>query len=216
MVHGSSAENLVRAARNAGVTDARLLDAIRSVPRAGFVPTTETGSAYGDVPVPLPCGQVTTQPSLVAMMVAALGLTGRERVLEIGTGFGWQTALLACLARNVISVERWPELVVEARRRLAAQRIGTAEVVLGDGTLGWPDGAPYDAVLVCAAFPQVPDPLVAQLRVGGRLVQPVGPGGREQVEMYERLPGGLVHRRTVVPARFVRLYGAHGYAEGAE
>ncbi|MFK0258637.1 protein-L-isoaspartate(D-aspartate) O-methyltransferase [Streptomyces sp. NPDC090445] len=213
--HEPSAEHLVRAARMAGVTDVRLLEAIRTVPRAAFVPAAEADSAYRDVPVPLPGGQVTTQPSLVAMMVAALGLTGGERVLEIGTGYGWQTALLARLAGHVVSVERRPELVVEARRRLAAQGFGTVEVVLGDGTLGAPDRAPYDAVLVCAAFPQVPDPLVAQLRIGGRLVQPVGPGGREQVELYERLPEGLGRLRTLTAARFVRLYGAHGYAEGS-
>lgn len=215
MRHEGSPENLVLAARAAGVTDARLLEAIRTVPRAGFVPAAEAGSAYWDIPVPLPCGQVTTQPSLVAMMVAALGPTGGERVLEIGTGYGWQTALLARLAGHVVSVERRPELAVEARRRLAAQGFGAVEVVLGDGTLGAPEGAPYDAVMVCAAFPRVPEPLVAQLRVGGRLVQPVGPGGQERVELYERLPEGLERRRTVAAARFVRLYGAHGYAEGS-
>ncbi|MBT2407579.1 MULTISPECIES: protein-L-isoaspartate(D-aspartate) O-methyltransferase [unclassified Streptomyces] len=215
MIHEASPDNLVLAARTAGVTDTRLLEAVRTVPRAGFVPAAEAGSAYWDIPVPLPCGQVTTQPSLVAMMVAALGLTGGERVLEIGTGYGWQTALLARLAGHVVSVERWPELVAEARRRLTAHGFGAVEVVLGDGTLGAPDGAPYDAVIVCAAFPQVPEPLVAQLRTGGRLVQPVGPGGRERVELYEHLPGGLERRRTIIPARFVRLYGAHGYPEGS-
>ncbi|KUJ69404.1 protein-L-isoaspartate(D-aspartate) O-methyltransferase [Streptomyces albus subsp. albus] len=213
MVREASAENLVRAARIAGVSDARLLEAIRTVPRAGFVPAAEVGSAYWDSPVPLPHGQVTTQPSLVAMMVAALGLTGAERVLEIGTGYGWQTALLACLAGHVVSVERRPELVAEARRRLAAHGFGRVEIVLGDGTLGAPAGAPYDAIIVCAAFPRVPTPLVAQLRIGGRLVQPVGPGGRERVELYERVPKGLEHRRTIVSACFVRLYGAHGHPE---
>jgi protein-L-isoaspartate(D-aspartate) O-methyltransferase len=214
MVYEPSPENLVRAARTAGVTDARLLAAIGSIPRAGFVPAAEVASAYWDVPVPLPHGQVTTQPSLVAMMVAALGLTGRERVLEIGTGYGWQTALLARLAGTVVTVERWPDLVAEARRRLAAQGVGPVEVVLGDGTLGAPVWAPYDAVIVCAAFPRVPRPLVEQLCTGGRLVQPVGRGGQERVELYERLlDGGLERRRTIVSARFVRLYGAHGYAE---
>ncbi len=215
MARERSPENLVRAARTAGVTDARLLEAIRSVPRADFVPAAEVASAYWDIPVPLPRGQVTTQPSLVAMMVAALGLTGGERVLEVGTGYGWQTALLSRLAGRVVSVERWPDLAAEARRRLAAHGFGAVDVVLGDGTLGASEGAPYDAVIVCAAFPRVPEPLVEQLRMRGLLVQPVGPGGRERVELYERLPEGLVRRRTIVSACFVRLYGAHGYDEGS-
>ncbi len=197
-----------------GVTDDRLLEAVRSIPRADFVRADEVASAYWDVPVPLPHGQVTTQPSLVAMMVAALGLTGDEQVLEVGTGYGWQTALLARLAANVVSVERWPDLVDEARLRLAGQGVGNAEVVLGDGTLGVPGRAPYDAVVVCAAFPQVPEPLVEQLRAGGRLVQPIGRGGQEHVELYERQAGGLAHRGTVTAARFVRLYGVHGYDQG--
>lgn len=166
--------------------------------------------AYRGTPVPLPHWQVTTQPSLIAMMVSALGLTGDEQVLEAGTGYGWQTALLARLAAYVVSVERWPDLVDEARLRLAGQGVGYAEVVLGDGTLGMPARAPYDAVIVCAAFPRVPEPLVDQLRSGGRLVQPIGHGGQEHVQLCERRARGLVHRRMVTTARFVRLYGAHG------
>ncbi|MEU2390260.1 protein-L-isoaspartate(D-aspartate) O-methyltransferase [Streptomyces sp. NPDC007369] len=208
-----SAEDLVRAARAAGVTDERLLEAVRVTPRAEFVPAGHMASAYRDTPVPLPHDQVTTQPSLVAVMVSALGLDGGEHVLEVGTGYGWQTALLARLAAYVVSVERWPDLAEEARRRLAGQGLDNTAVVVGDGTLGVPDRAPYDAVIVCAAFPEVPEPLVAQLRTGGRLVQPIGPGGHERVELYRRGARGLAHRATVTPACFVRLYGAHGYGQ---
>ncbi|WJY54185.1 protein-L-isoaspartate(D-aspartate) O-methyltransferase [Streptomyces chengbuensis] len=209
-------EDLVRAARAAGVRDERVLEALRRVPRDAFVPRAEAGSAYRDAPVPLPHGQVTTQPSLVALMVEALGLTGGERVLEIGTGYGFQTAVLARLAGEVVSVERLPDVAGRARRRLARAGIGNVSVSTGDGTLGVPERAPYDAVVVSAAFPEVPGPLVGQLRTGGRLVQPIGPGGREQVRQYERTPRGLVLRRTVVSARFVRLYGVHGYPPGTE
>ncbi|MFU9036720.1 MULTISPECIES: protein-L-isoaspartate O-methyltransferase family protein [Streptomyces] len=205
-------EKLVEAARAAGVTDARLLRALRTTPRVAFVPDSHRASAYVDVPVPIAHGQVTTQPSLVAMMVAALGLTGDEHVLEVGSGLGFQTALLARLAADVVGVERWADLAERARANLAGQGMGNAEIVVGDGTLGAPDRAPFDAIVVSAAFPEVPPPLAAQLRVGGRLVQPIGPGGQELVELYERTRQGLVRRRTVVPAHFVRLYGAYGYS----
>lgn len=214
MTHPSpdlSPEDLVRAARAVGVTDERLLRAMRVVPRSAFVPASHRASAYVDVPLPISHGQVTTQPSLVAMMIAALGLTGSEHVLEIGTGYGFQTALLARLATYVVSVERWPDMAQEAKGNLAAQGVTNIEIVVGDGTLGMAARAPYDAVIVCAAFPQVPPPLVEQLRIGGRLVQPIGPGGQEEVELYERTVHGLERRETVVPAHFVRLYGSYGY-----
>ncbi|MFJ9821623.1 protein-L-isoaspartate O-methyltransferase [Streptomyces sp. NPDC101151] len=173
----------------------------------------EVASAYRGRPVPLPHGQVTAQPSLIAMMVSALGLTGDEQVLEVGTGYGWQTALPARSAAYVVSVERRPDLVDEARLRLARQGIGNAAVVLGDGTRGMPPRADPCPVRRhrLRAFPRVPEPLADQLRTGGRLVQPIGQGGQERVELYERRAHNLAHRRTVTVARFVRLYGAHGY-----
>jgi protein-L-isoaspartate(D-aspartate) O-methyltransferase len=205
-------EKLVTAARRAGVDDPRVLDAMRRVPRAAFVPLDQVELAYDDEPVRIPHGQVTTQPSLSARMVQALRLAGGERVLEVGTGYGYQTALLAQLASFVTSIERWPDLTEQARRNLAAQGITNVHVLDGDGTEGLSAAAPYDAVLVSAAFPQVPEPLVSQLRIGGRLVQPIGPGGAERVTVFERSADGLVSRDVVCDARFVRLYGRHGYA----
>jgi protein-L-isoaspartate(D-aspartate) O-methyltransferase len=204
-------EKLVTAARRAGVDDPRVLDAMRRVPRAAFVPLDQVELAYDDEPVPIPHRQVTTQPSLSARMVQALRLVGDEHVLEVGTGYGYQTALLAQLASFVTSIERWPDLAEQARRNLAAQSITNIQVVDGDGTEGLPSAAPYDAILVSAAFPNVPEPLVSQLRIGGRLVQPIGPGGAERVTVFERAVDGLVSRTLVCHARFVRLYGRHGY-----
>jgi protein-L-isoaspartate(D-aspartate) O-methyltransferase len=201
----------VTAARRAGVEDPRVLDAVRRVPRAAFVPLDQVGSAYHDEPLRIPHGQVTTQPSLSARMVQALRLAGTEQVLEVGTGYGYQTALLALLASFVTSIERWRDLAELARRNLAAQDITNVHVLDGDGTEGVPAAAPYDAILVSAAFPHVPQPLVSQLRIGGRLVQPIGTGGAERVTVFERSADGLVSLAVVCHARFVRLYGRHGY-----
>jgi protein-L-isoaspartate(D-aspartate) O-methyltransferase len=204
-------EKLVTAAWRAGVDDVRVLDAMRRVPRAAFVPGDQRRLAYDDVPVPIPHNQVTTQPSLSARMVQALRLVRDEHVLEIGTGYGYQTALLARLVSFVTSIERWRDLAEQARRNLAAQGIENVHVVQGDGTEGVPAAAPYDAILVSAAFPQVPGALVNQLEVGGRVVQPIGPGGAERVTVFERSSAGLVPLEVVSYARFVRLYGRHGY-----
>ncbi|HZC28271.1 MAG TPA: protein-L-isoaspartate(D-aspartate) O-methyltransferase [Gaiellaceae bacterium] len=202
---------LVEASRLAGVKDARVLDAIRSVPRAEFVPLHLAADANLDRPLPIPHAQVTTQPSLVARMVEGLELTGTERVLEIGTGYGWQTALLARLAAEVWSVERWDDVAATAQANLA--RLGTtnAEVVVGDGSEGLPAHAPYDAVLVSAAFPTVPEPLVAQLAHDGRLVQPIGAGGDEDVLLFRKRDGALQPVRSIAGARFVPLVGRHGF-----
>lgn len=202
---------LVEAVRDAGVGDPRVLDAVRAVPRTSFVPLEFVGSAYDDEPIPIPHHQVTTQPSLSARMVEALRLTGDEQVFEVGTGYGYQTALLARLAAFVTSIEYWPDLAASARRNLASVGVENVRVLDGDGSEGVPQFAPYDAVLVSAAFPEVPPPLVDELRMGGRLVQPIGPGGEEEVMLFERTADGLAQRERIVPARFVRLYGRHGY-----
>jgi protein-L-isoaspartate(D-aspartate) O-methyltransferase len=201
----------VRAARAAGVRDERLLAAIAEMPRTGFVPAEDAARAHYDSPVPIPHDQVTTQPSLVAQMVEALALTGSETVLEIGTGFGWQTALLARLAAAVWSVERFADLADTARANLAAHGVVNGHVLVGDGTLGLPEHAPYDAIIVAAAFPEVPTPLVEQLVKDGRLVQPIGRGGNEDVVLFEKREGAPVSLRVLTGARFVRLVGAYGF-----
>ena len=204
-----SPEDLVRALRAEGIRDRRVLAAFRAVPRARFVPPEAAGQAYLDAPIRIPHGQVTTQPSLIAAMVAALELTGTERVLEVGTGLGFQTAILAMLARQVVSVERFPDLAAQARANLAAAGLARVTVVVGDGTLGVPGHAPYEAIVVAAAAPHVPGPLIDQLAPGGRLVHPVGPGGREQVTAFRQEAGRLVTDAQLVPARFVPLIGVH-------
>jgi protein-L-isoaspartate(D-aspartate) O-methyltransferase len=204
--------DLVETIRADGIRDERLLEAFGAIPRADFVPPELVEDAYADAPLPISHDQVTTQPSLVARMVEALALTGSERVLEIGTGYGFQTALLARLADFVWSVERWPDLAAAAREHLVRRGVANAEVVVGDGTEGLPEQAPFDAVLVSAAFPRVPSPLAAQVARGGRLVQPLGRGGMEEVVLFRADARGLHRVRVLTGAHFVRLYGQHGFA----
>lgn len=179
-------ESLIRSISAAGVRDSRLLDALREVPRAGFIPPGFVDQAYEDKPLPIPRGQVTTQPSLVARMVEALELEGSGQVLEVGAGYGWQTALLAHLCDFVWAVERFTEIAEAARKNVTRLGVSNAEVITGDGTEGLTEHAPYDAILVAAAFPSVPRPLEEQLAVGGRLVQPMGPGGAEEVVLFKK------------------------------
>jgi protein-L-isoaspartate(D-aspartate) O-methyltransferase len=200
---------LVAAARGAGVRDERVLQAIVSVPRVEFVPAEGLDLAELDTPIPIPHEQVTTQPSLVARMVEALALTGDERVLEVGTGYGWQTALLSRVAGEVFSIERFVDLAETARRHLAGYENVT--VVVGDGSAGLPERAPFDAILVAAAFPQVPEPLQDQLAEGARLVQPIGLGGNEDVVLFCKRGGELERLRSVSRAHFVRLHGKHAF-----
>ena len=200
---------LVEAARDAGVRDERVLAAIAAVPRAGFVPAKFVGLADFDTPIPIPHAQVTTQPSLVARMVEALSLDWEERVLEIGTGYGWQTALLARLAREVFSVERFEDIAEAALAALGGRE--NVQVVVGDGSDGLPEQAPFDAILVSAAYPSVPTPLAEQVADGGRLVQPLGPGGDEDVVLFEKRRGALQRIRSLGGAHFVRLHGRHGF-----
>jgi protein-L-isoaspartate(D-aspartate) O-methyltransferase len=207
-----NAPPLVAAAVSAGVRDRRVLEALAAVRRAEYVPPEHRDTADRDYPIPIGWGQVTTQPSLVAAMVEALALRGDERVLEIGAGLGYEAALLGLLARDVWTVERRPELAVAASSNLVGQGLANVRVVVRDGTEGVPEHAPFDAIVVAAAHPHVPPPLVVQLAPGGRLVQPIGPSGAEDVTLFGRDPRGrLVRRRSVTRAHFVALHGRHGF-----
>jgi protein-L-isoaspartate(D-aspartate) O-methyltransferase len=202
----TTSADLVRAARASGVEDDRVLEAIGTVPRAEFVPPDLAAYAYHDRPLPIPHGQVTTQPSLVAQMVAALELTRSDRLLEIGTGFGWQTALLARLAGEVWSVERWEDIARMARVHLEQRGVENATVVVGDGSAGLPEHAPFDGILVAAAPLTVPETLLQQLRVGGRLIVPVGPEGEQELIRFTRREQ-KIDRVSLGPVAFVPLLG---------
>jgi protein-L-isoaspartate(D-aspartate) O-methyltransferase len=206
----TGAGRLVSALQAAGIRDRRVLDACGRVPRERFVPAGSENQAPMDQPIRIGLDQVTTQPSLVGRMVEGLRLEGHERVLEVGTGYGYQTAILAELAAEVWSIERFEELASVGRANLRAAGYGSVEVVVGDGTLGLPDHAPYHAIVVSAAAPAVPPPLAGQLAEGGRLVMPVGPGGDDEVTAFRKERGHLRHDAWLCHAYFVPLVGLHG------
>jgi len=194
-----------------GIADARVLDAMRRVPRDRFVPDAARRDAYGDRALPIGAGQTISQPYMVAAMTEALHLTGRERVLDVGTGSGYQAAILAELAHQVTSIERVNELAAEAARRLASLGYTNVDVLVGDGTLGVPDRAPFDAILVAAGAPRVPDALKDQLsRGGGRLVIPVGGAAQQWLTTITR-DGDRFSESTGVGCVFVPLLGAQGW-----
>ena len=204
-------DDLIHVIRAQGVIDQRVLDAFRVVRRADFVPPDLAPFAYEDRPLPIAHFQVTTQPSLIAQMVEALGLEQADRALEIGAGLGFQAAILSRLCDQVVTVERFPDLAEAARENLRRAGIMNVLVLVGDGTLGAPDLAPFQAIIGAAAAPRVPPPLVEQLDEGGRLVLPIGPGGGEEVTLFRKKEGRLVRLATVIPASFVRMVGGYGH-----
>jgi protein-L-isoaspartate(D-aspartate) O-methyltransferase len=192
-----------------GVRDPRVLAALRSVPRHEFVPVEQRASAYEDDPLPIGDGQTISQPYVVAAMTEALALRGGEKVLEIGTGSGYQAAILAELAREVYTIEIVPALADSAKERLARLGYRRVHVKHGDGWAGWPEAAPFEAIVVTAAPEHVPEALVAQLAMGGRMVIPVGDEGHQELWLLVRDETG-VRRERLMDVRFVPMTGAEG------
>ncbi len=201
---------LVDTLREKGIADMSVLRAVELTPRHAFVPTGVRHRAYEDAALPIGNGQTISQPSLHARYLELLRLNGRERVLEVGTGSGYQTVLLSHLVAQVFSIERIPALLQTAREVI--QRLGAKNVslLLGDGTVGWRDYAPYDAILVSAAGPDVPAPLLEQLAPNGRLLVPVGRGDEQVLRMYRRTDTGI-ESKEIGAVRFVPLVGKHGW-----
>ncbi len=193
-----------------GIVDASVLDVMRNVPRHLFVDDALQSRAYGDFPLPIAAGQTISQPYIVALMTQALGLTGNERVLEIGTGSGYQAAILSRLCSQVYTVERINVLLAGARRVFDKLRYFNIVAKLDDGTLGWPEHGPYDAIMVTAGGPKLPQPLVDQLADGGRLVIPVGDPRLQVLQLVQR-SADEVAVQELEKVRFVDLVGEYGW-----
>jgi len=204
---------LIEALREKGIRDLAVLHAFEQTPRHQFIPTGLRHRAYEDSSLPIGNGQTISQPSIHARYLELLALSGRERVLEIGTGSGYQTVLLAHLVEQVFSIERIPALYQQAREAIRRAGVNNVSMLLGDGTLGWRDYAPYDAILVSAGAPEVPQPLLEQIAAGGRMLVPVGTREEQHLILYRRIDGQLEHTE-VAPVRFVPLVGHHGWNGG--
>lgn len=208
--YGGYRARLVEQLREQGVQDLAVLRAFAETPRHLFVPDAVRHRAYENAALPIGAGQTISQPFTQARTLEALRLRGRERVLEIGTGSGYQTALLSRLVAQVFTVERVRALALAAQQALRAAAAGNVSVLLGDGTLGWSAYAPYDAILVAAGGPEIPGPLVEQLTSGGRLLLPLGDRGNQTLTLVERTDTGI--RQTPLGAAlFVPLVGEHGF-----
>lgn len=204
---------LVELLREKGIHDLAVLRAFDLTPRHAFVPTGVRHRAYEDASLPIGSGQTISQPSIHARYLELLALKGNERVLEIGTGSGYQTVLLSHLVAQVFTIERIPALYSMARDAIARAGAKNVSMLLGDGTVGWREYAPYDAILVSAGGPTIPQPLVEQLADGGRMLVPVG-AKEEQVLKLVKKKGTSVEATDIAPVRFVPLFGMHGWEQG--
>jgi protein-L-isoaspartate(D-aspartate) O-methyltransferase len=201
---------LVETLREKGIRDLAVLRAFDLTPRHAFVPTGVRHRAYEDAPLPIGSGQTISQPSIHARYLELLQLKGSERVLEIGTGSGYQTVLLSHLVAQIFTIERIAALYTMARDAIGRAGAKNVSMLLGDGTVGWREYAPYDAILVSAGGPNVPQPLVEQLAEGGRMLVPVGPMEAQTLKLVTKHGDGI-KTRDVAPVRFVPLYGSHGW-----
>jgi protein-L-isoaspartate(D-aspartate) O-methyltransferase len=208
--YGGYRAQLVEVLRKKGIRDLAVLRAVAQVPRHLFVPESVRHRAYEDAPLPIGSGQTISQPFVQARYIEAVGLTGREKVLEIGTGSGYQTALLSMVAEAVFSVERIAGLAQKARAALDQAGVRNVSVMVGDGTHGWRPYAPYDAILVSAASPDIPRPLVEQLTPSGRLVIPLGDLESQTLTLVQR-EGDGIRTSTIGDVRFVPLLGEFGF-----
>jgi protein-L-isoaspartate(D-aspartate) O-methyltransferase len=195
-----------------GLRDPRLLDAFQTIPRHRFVSTDQQADAYGDFPLPIGCGQTISQPYIVALMTDLLHLEGDETILEVGTGSGYQAAILSRMASRVHTIERHPQLAENALKLLHELGLDNVTVHVGDGSLGLPEEAPFEGILVTAAAPRPPQPLLEQLADGGRLVLPVGARYYQELQVWTRQVNNYDHE-TVLAVAFVPLYGEHGWRE---
>lgn len=193
-----------------GITDSRVLAAFKKIPRHIFIPEELRGSAYADHPLPIGEGQTISQPYIVALMTQLLRLTGPERILEIGTGSGYQAAVLAELAKEVYSVERFPDLASRAKDLISGLKYANVQVIVGDGTLGLPQYAPFDGIIVTAAAPAIPGPLIEQLKEGGRLVIPIGESFSQMLTIAYKKEG-KIELEKICACVFVPLVGKYAW-----
>lgn len=213
--YGGYRSQLVSELSAKGIRDLAVLRAVSLVPRHLFVPESLRHRAYEDTALPIGAGQTISQPWVQARSLELSGLSGRERVLEVGTGSGYQTALLAHCAEQVFSVERIPALAKAARTALEQAGVRNVSIMVGDGTLGWRPYAPFDVILVAAASPEIPSPLIEQLAPGGHLILPLGDRVNQTLTLVNKAPDGSIENRTVSDVRFVPLIGQFGFAGDA-
>jgi protein-L-isoaspartate(D-aspartate) O-methyltransferase len=208
--HQAKQRMLTHDLKGRDITDPEVLRVMLEVPRERFVPKDYQCQAYSDGPLPIGADQTISQPYIVALMTQVLRLEPHHEVLEIGTGSGYQTAVLARLARRVFTVETLPDLSASAQSVLASLGVDNVEFHVGDGSCGWPQDRTFDRIMVTAAVPDLPPPLWAQLAEGGRIVAPVGGGSAQELVLAEKLRGKAVEKR-VCGCRFVKLLGRHGF-----